>query len=76
MYHPISSQYSSYLPLGEIPTHQLRNCDDVIAQHRKLIDDDGAGTLCQILPKKAIFGKDVMERCTVTGRGGTRALPF
>ena len=69
-------QYSNYLPLSEIPTHQLRNCDDVIAQHRKLINDDGAGTLCQILAKEAIFGKDVMERCTVTGRGGTHALPF
>ena len=70
------NQYSNYLPLSEIPTHQLRICDDVIAQHRKLINDDCVGTLCQILAKEAIFGKDVMERCTVTGRGGTHALPF
>ena len=73
---PTVGQNCNYLPTSEIPTHQLRNIDDVIAQNRKLINDDGAGTLCQTLAKEAIFGKEVMERCTVTGRGGTPAFPF
>ena len=73
---PPVEQYTKYLPASEIQSHQLRNSDDVIAQHRKLINDDGAGTLYQILAKEAFFGKDIMERCTVTGRGGTHALPF
>ena len=73
---PTVNQHCNYLPSSEISSHQLRNIDDVIAQNRKLINDDGAGTLCQILVKEAIFGKEVMERCTVSGRGGSLALPF
>ena len=73
---PPVGQYTNYLPASEIQSHQLRNSDEVITQHRKLINDDGAGTLCQILAKEAFFGKDIMKLCTVTGRGGTHALPF
>ena len=47
----------------------------MIAQNCKLINDDGADTLCQILGKEAIFGKEVKEHCTVTGRRGSSAFP-
>ena len=50
--------------------------DDVISQHRNLLHEESAGTLCQILAKEAIFGKDLLARCTVTGKGGTLALPL
>jgi len=66
---------TNYLESNAISTHQLRNVDDVIAQHRNLLHEDKAGTLCQILAKEAIFGKDVLSQCTVTGKGGSLALP-
>ena len=66
----------NYLPSSAIPSHQLRNIDDVISQNRKLIHEESAGTLWQILAKEAIFGKDLLARCTVTGKGGTFALPL
>ena len=71
----VGNPNSNYLPSSAIPTHQLRNVDDVIAQHRNLLHEDSAGTLCQILAKEAIFGKDLLLQCTVTGKGGTLALP-
>ena len=66
----------NYLTSSAIPSHQLRNIDDVISQHRNLLHEESAGTLCQILAKEAIFGKDLLARCTVTGKGGTLALPL
>ena len=71
----VGNPSTSYLSSSAIPTHQLRNIDEVIAQHRHLLHDDSAGTLCQILAKEAVFGKDLLARCTVTGKGGTLALP-
>ena len=56
---------TSYLSSSAIPTHQLRN-----------IVDDSEGTLCQILAKEAVFGKDLLARCMVTGKGGTLVLPI
>jgi len=66
---------TNYLESSAIPTHQLRNVDDVIVQHRNLLHEDKAGTLFQILAKEAIFGKDVLSQCTVTGKGGSFVLP-
>jgi len=65
-----------YLSSSSIPTHQLRNIDEVIAQNRSLVHKDTAGTLCQILAREAVFGKDILARCTVTGNGGKTALPL
>ena len=71
----VGNPNSNYLPLSAIPIHQLRNVDDVIPRHRNLLHKDSAGTLCQTLAKEAIFGKDLLSQCTVTGKGGTLALP-
>ena len=66
----------NYSPSTAIPSHQLQNMDDVISQHRNLVHEESAGTLCQILAKEAIFGKDLLARCTVIGKGWTLALPL
>ena len=58
---PTAGQNCNYLPSSEVPSHQLRNIDNVIAQNRKLINDNGVGTVCQTLAKEAILGKEVME---------------
>ena len=72
----IATAMYDYLPSSAIPSHQLRNIDDVISQNRKLVHEESAGTLCQILAKEAIFGKDLLARCTVTGKGETFVLPL
>ena len=49
---PPVGQYTNYLPANKIPTHQLKNSDEVIIQLCKLINCDDAGTLCQFWPRK------------------------
>ena len=38
----VGNPNSNYLPSSAIPTHQLRNIDDVITQHRNLLHEDSA----------------------------------
>jgi len=67
---------TNYLPSSAIQTDKLRPIDEVILQNQNYINELNAGTLCQALAREAIFGKDVLARCTITGNGGKTALPL
>ena len=75
-YLAVGRSNTRYLPSSAIRKDQLRDINEVVAQHRNLVHKDTAGTLCQILAREAVFGKDVLARCTITGNGGKTALPL
>ena len=63
------------LPSSEICKNKLRSVQEVLAENVKLQTESLAGTLCQKLAKEAIFGKDVMKKCTPAGSREYPALP-
>lgn len=63
------------LPSSQIPKHSLKSIEDVLKANRDLKCEKKAGTLCQKLVKEAIFGSDIMRRCTLAGSKEFRALP-
>lgn len=75
-YLAVGKSNTRYLPSSAIRKDQLRNIDELIAQHRNLVHKDTAGTLCQILAREAVFGRDILAQCTITGHGGKTALPL
>lgn len=63
---------SNALPSSAINKEKLKAPDLVIKQHPKLRGDSKAGTLAVKLAREAIFGDDVLAKCTP---GGSRELP-
>lgn len=66
---------SAPLPSSEIPKERLRDVQEILEGNAKLRTESTAGTLCQKLAKEAIFGKEVMKRCTPSGTREFPALP-
>lgn len=63
---------SNALPSSAINKEKLKAPVLVIKQHPKLRGDSKAGTLAVKLAREAIFGDDVLAKCTP---GGSRELP-
>ena len=66
---------SAALPSSEIAKNTLRDVQEVLEENTKLRTESAAGTLCQKLAKEAIFGKELMRRCTPNGTRDFPALP-
>lgn len=66
---------NTFLPSSEIPKHKLRSIAAVLTENSKLRMECTAGTLCQTLAKQAIFGKEVMKKCTPNGTCEHPGLP-
>ena len=60
---------------SEIPKQSLRSIQSVLDENIALQNDSSAGTLCQRLAKEAIFGEEVMEKCTPYGTRDCPGLP-
>ena len=63
------------LPSSSISKTSLLKVEDVIAKYPKLRGENKAGALACKLAQEAIFGKDVMKRCTPNGNRELPALP-
>ena len=59
----------------EIQKEKLRDVAEVLQENIKLKTEGSAGNLCQKLAKQAIFGKEVMRKCTPAGTRDYPALP-
>ena len=68
-----SSQPS--LPSCEIQKSWLIPVEDVLCRYQKLKTESKVGTLAVKLAREAIFGVDVMSKCTVVGCRELPALP-
>ena len=66
---------NSPLPSSEIPKQTLLSVNVVLNANCDLKGEEKAGTLCQKLAKEAMFGPDVMRRCTPAGPKELPALP-
>ena len=66
---------SNALPSSAINKEKLKAPVLVIKQHPKLRGDSKAGTLAVKLAREAIFGDDVLAKCTPGGSGELPALP-
>lgn len=55
------------LPSCDIPKQTQLSVDDVLNVNSDLKGEEKAATLCQKLAKEAVFGTDVMRRCTPAG---------
>ena len=71
----VNSQSGNYLPSSAIPQHSLKSVKQVLHENYKLCTEATAGTLCQVLAKEAIFGKELMEQCTPNGAQDCPGLP-
>ncbi len=72
---PLPSNASAVLPSSEINKKSLRTVQEVLQQNTKLWNESSAGTLSQRLAKDAIFGREVMRKCTPNGTREYPALP-
>ena len=63
------------LPSSVINKLKLSTVNDVLMKHPKLRCNSKIGTLAVKLAREAIFGEDVMARCTVAGERGLPGLP-
>ena len=63
------------LPPSEIQKEKLKKVAEVLQENIKLKTEGSAGNLCQRLAKEAIFGKEIMRRCTPNGTREYPALP-
>ncbi len=72
---PLPSNTGDVLPSSEIPKSKLRSVRDVLTVNNHLRNESSASTLCQRLAKEAIFGKEVMKKCTPSGTRDFPALP-
>ena len=64
------------LPSSVIQRNTLLPVHQVFEKYLQLMAEGNAGTLAQKLAKEAIFGSDIMRRCTPSGiHGGLPALP-
>ena len=61
-----------YVPSTVIDKQKLKTSDEVLAKDRALRTESKAGKLAVQLAREAIFGEDVLTKCTV---GGFRNLP-
>lgn len=59
----------------EINKQSLRSIEEVLKENIHLHTESCAGTLCQRLAKEAIFGEDIMKRCTPYGTQESPGLP-
>ena len=64
------------LPSSAINKHKLGTINDVLMKHPKLRCSSKIGTLAVKLARDAVFGDDVMARCTVAGERGLPGLPM
>jgi len=60
---------------SEINKQLLRTVDEVLKENAHLCIESCAGTLWQRLAKEAIFGEDIMKRCTFYGIRESPGLP-
>ena len=63
------------LASSEIDNTTLKSVCDVLKQNPELRTESGCGTLAQRLAKEALFGEEVMKRCTPNGSKKYPALP-
>ena len=73
---PISCNAQKALPSSDINTGKLSSVEDVLKKYGHLrakgSSESNVRLLCVKLAKEAIFGDDILVRCTP---GGTRELP-
>ena len=63
------------LPSTEINKQALRSIQEVLEENISSRTESCAGTLCQRLAREAVFGEDVMKRCTPYGTQEYPGLP-
>ena len=63
------------LSSSEINKQSLRSVQEILEENNHLRTESCAGTLCQRLAKEAIFGEDIMKRCTPYGTRDSPGLP-
>ena len=66
---------SNALPSSEIKRSKLMSVPDLLLKYPKLRGDSKAGTLAVKLAREALFGDDVLIRCTTFGNREHPALP-
>jgi len=76
---PLKHTYQNgALPSSAIPKETLQSTEEVLAsilEGKKQLPEEKAGTVCQILAREAVFGKEIMSRCTPGGSKDLPALP-
>ena len=65
----------SALPSSEINKQSLRSIQVVLEENMNLRTESCAGKLCQRLAREAIFGEEVMKKCTPYGTRESPGLP-
>ena len=63
----VSKTTANHLPSSVIQKQLLSKPDDIILKYPKLRGESKAGSLAVKLAKEAIFGEEVMVKCTVSG---------
>ena len=72
---PLAKMCTNALPSSAIRKDTLLSVEDVLKKYPKLKHESKAGTLACKIAKEAIFGSDVMKRCTPIGNRELPGLP-
>ena len=72
LFHSTTCTLIHHLTSEQIPKHTLMSVEDSLKGCKELKSVEKANTLSQKLAKEAIFGVEIMKRCTP---GGTKELP-